>query len=160
MAVRTRRMLSLEHFAKKVGEIPEEMEGAVIRGLRSAAHHGVGEVVRSIATTSPHPAIDTGALGRSVEAIDTPRGGDIIVDAPHAAPIENGSRPFWPPLQPLIDWSMRKFGVSEKEAEGIARAVQRKIAEEGIEPRHYFRRAMRRVRKIVPIEVESELKKL
>lgn len=28
----------------------------------------------------------------------------IIADAPHAAAIEDGSRPHWPPLEPLIKW--------------------------------------------------------
>lgn len=31
-------------------------------------------------------------------------GSKIIVDAPHAAAVEDGSRPHWPPLEPLIRW--------------------------------------------------------
>jgi hypothetical protein len=157
---RSTKELTLEQFAAELGGLPDELEGAIVRGLRSAAARGVSDVVESIQTTSPHAAVDTGALARSVEHSSLPRGGRINVDAPHAAPIENGTRPFWPPLQPLIDWAGRKFGVDEDEAEGIARAVQRKIAMFGIEPRHYFRRAMVRVRKRIPIEVESELRKI
>ena len=28
----------------------------------------------------------------------------VVVDAPHAAAVERGSRPHWMPLQPLIEW--------------------------------------------------------
>ncbi len=154
------KTLTFKQYMRKIGDLPEEMEGAIIKGLRSASARGVSAVVESINTTSPHPAVDTGQLGRSVESSDIPRGGRLAVDAPHAAVVEDGARPFWPPLQPLVDWAQRKFGVDEDEAEEIARNVQRKIATFGIEPRHYFRRAMVSVRKFVPIEVESELRKL
>jgi len=152
--------VTLEQFTKELGKLPGDMEKAIVRGLRSAAQRGVSEVVQAINTSKPHAAVDTGQLARSVEATDVLKGGRILVDAPHAAVIETGARPFWPPLQPLKDWAQRKFGVDEEEAAEIARAVQMKIAMFGIEPRHYFRTAMARVRKIVPIEVESELGKI
>ncbi len=155
-----RTRLTLDQFAVELGKLPRQLEGAIIKGLRSAAARGVSEVVQAIHTTSPFPPIDTGRLARSVEHSDLPRGGRLMVDAPHAAVMEWGARPFWPPLQPLIDWAKRKFGVDEDEAEEIAEAVQRKIAMFGIEPRHYFATAMVRVRKLIPIEVESELSKI
>lgn len=154
------RTLTFKQFVRELGDLTPDMEGAIIKGLRSAAERGVGEVVQSINTTSPHAPVDRGELARSVESTRLPRGGRLAVDAPHAAAMETGTRPFWPPLGPLEDWARRKFGVDDDEAEEIARNVQRKIATFGIEPRHYFRRAMRRVRKIVKIEVESELRKL
>lgn len=160
MARSSQRTLSLNQFAGELGKLPGELEEAIIRGLRSTANRGVGEVVQAINTSDPYPAVDRGELARSVEASSLPRGGRLDVDAPHAAAIENGTRPFWPPLQPLIDWAQRKFKVDEDEAEEIARAVQKKIAFVGIEPRHYFRRAMRNVEKLVPIEVERELDKI
>ena len=150
----------MEGFAGELGKLPGKLEHAIVRGLRSAAARGVGEVVQAINATSPYPPIDTGQLARSVGHSSLPRGGRILVDAPHAAVMEWGARPFWPPLQPLIDWAQRKFGVDEDEAEEIGRAVQLKIATFGIEPRAYFATAMVSVRKLVPIEVESELRKI
>lgn len=35
---------------------------------------------------------------------------DLENDAPYAGVIELGTRPYWPPLQPLIDWAERKAG--------------------------------------------------
>lgn len=157
---RSVKELTLDQFSKELGRLPQKLEGAIIRGLRSAAARGVSEVIQAIHTSSPYPPIDTGGLARSVEHSDLPRGGRIAVDAPHAAVMENGARPFWPPLDPLIDWAKRKFGVDDHDAEVIAEGVQRKIAMFGIEPRHYFRSAMGSIRKIVPIEVESELSKI
>ena len=31
-------------------------------------------------------------------------GARIVADAPHAEPVENGSRPHWPPLAPILAW--------------------------------------------------------
>lgn len=28
----------------------------------------------------------------------------VVADAPHAAPVEFGSRPHWPPIEPIIRW--------------------------------------------------------
>lgn len=41
-----------------------------------------------------------GEIRESVHADGT----KVIVDAPHAAAVNNGSRPHWAPLQPLIEW--------------------------------------------------------
>jgi len=152
--------VTIDQFAHDIGKLPEKLETAIIRGLRSAAARGVTEVVQAMHATTPHPPNDTGELMRSVEHSALPRGGRVAVDAPHAAVMENGARPFRPPLAPLVHWAKRKFGVNDKEAKRIARAVQRKIATTGIAPRGYFRRAMRNIRKLVPIEVESELGKI
>lgn len=157
--VTTRVDLTLADFAQELGSMSEDMEKAVIKGLRSASAQGVSVVVEKINKTRPYPPIDTGELARSVESTTLPRGGRISVDAPHAAIIETGTRPFWPPLQPLMDWAMRKgIAEDEDEAEDIARAIQKKFAFVGMEPRRYFRRSMPKIRKLVVKEVESELK--
>ncbi len=154
----SRAELTLAQFAQQMQNLPDAMEGAIIRGLRSAAMRGVTDVVEAINTAKPYPVVDRGELAGSVEATSLPKGGRISVDAPHAAVMETGSRPFWPPLQPLIDWVLRKgLAEDEDEAEEMALGIQKKFAFVGIEPRHYFRRAMVRVRKHIPIEVESEL---
>lgn len=46
-----------------------------------------------------------GELAHSVHVVDAARGNStVIADAPHAAAVENGSRPHTPPLEPLIAW--------------------------------------------------------
>ncbi len=45
-----------------------------------------------------------GELRESVHAEERTRGAAVVVDAPHAAPVETGSRPHTPPLAPLVAW--------------------------------------------------------
>jgi hypothetical protein len=45
-----------------------------------------------------------GDLRESVQPESRAHGAAIVVDAPHAAPVETGSRPHMPPLAPLVAW--------------------------------------------------------
>ena len=49
----------------------------------------------------------------------------------YAMPIEMGTRPHYPPLEPLINWVEAKLGLVGDEAEGAARGIQRKIGRFG-----------------------------
>lgn len=123
------------------------------RKMLSAAHLGT-EILASAAP------VDVGTLKSSMHVeggIDAPR---IVIDAPHAATVELGSRPHTPPLQPLIDWVKRhrgSFGIKGRgtqrnaktgrfevsaEIVAIARAIQQKIAREGTKPRFFVRGAI------------------
>lgn len=59
----------------------------------------------------------------------------------YATPVELGSKPHFPPIEPLIDWVVSKFGVNEQEARGIAFLVARKIARKGTKGAHMFQKA-------------------
>ena len=64
------------------------------------------------------------------------RDGDVVWGVgsqPHALPMEFGTDPFWPPIQPLIEWANRQ-GADE----GLAYYVQWKIAQEGIDEQPYL----------------------
>lgn len=45
-----------------------------------------------------------GELREAVHAEERAQGAAIVVDAPHAAPVETGSRPHTPPLAPILEW--------------------------------------------------------
>lgn len=49
----------------------------------------------------------------------------------HAIPVEIGTRPHFPPVAALEDWVMKKLGVPEREAHGVAFLVARKISRTG-----------------------------
>lgn len=150
--------VNLDQFTRILVALSPKIEAAVIRGLRSGALRLQGMVVEEIDAASPYPAVDRGELRGSVEYATESDGAVVYVDAPHAAHLEYGTRPFWPPLAPIKRWVLRKgFAEDEEEAEGIARAVQRKIAEEGIEPRGYMAKAFQRVVPVVIQEVEKQL---
>lgn len=149
--------MTLQEFQKWLRKQPAVYRGAVVRGLRSAAHRGVGIIVQEIDNAEPHPAVNTGRLRQSARARNTADGADVEVDAPHAAVMNDGARPFKPPLWPLVEWAVRKFSITQSEAYAVAKSVQKKIMAEGIEPRHYFDKAMKRIEEIVNEEVQREL---
>lgn len=152
--------MTLAEFQKWLRKQPQQYRGAVVRGLRSAAQRGVGEVVRQIDNADPFAAVNTGGLRQSARARPTVDGAVVEVDAPHAAVSNDGARPFKPPIGPLVAWAQRKFGLSRSEAWRVARGVQKKIEAQGIEPRHWWEKAMVEIEKFVDEEVQHELDKL
>lgn len=73
--------------------------------IRRAARRGAALIRRSVPVAHSE-------LRDSVHVVGT----RIIVDAPHAAAVERGSRPHFPPLAPLIKW------VKLRGTQGLARA--------------------------------------
>jgi len=96
----------------------------------------------------------------------------IIYDAPHAEYLEYGTRPHWPPIQPIVDWCHRVLnlpyatkkadrtrgfragkrlvfseasGAKEGTAEQVGFLIARKIAEKGTEPQSYLRKSLEEV---------------
>lgn len=57
--------------------------------------------------------------------------GRITNPLPYALPVELGTRPHFPPIEPLINWVEQKLGLYGEEAEGAARGIQRKIGRVG-----------------------------
>ena len=84
-----------------------------------------------------HGTIDRGILSNSITVED--HGTHVLVgsNAPHAAPVNDGSRPHYPPVAAIEGWVTRKLGVPKKEAHGVARAICWKIYQEGTPPQPY-----------------------
>jgi hypothetical protein len=57
--------------------------------------------------------------------------GTLSNPLPYALPVELGTKPHSPPLDPLIGWVERKLDLFGDEAEAAARAIQRKIGRVG-----------------------------
>jgi hypothetical protein len=111
-------------------------------------------VVEEIDAAEPHPAVDRGELRGSVQVERVDDGAIVEVRAPHAAIIEYGTRPFFPPIAPLAAWARRK-GFTDPE--GAAFAIALAISRRGIAPRGYFAKAVARGKRWVRIEVDREL---
>lgn len=62
--------------------------------------------------------------------------------ADYARPVEEGSRPHWPPIEPLRGWARRVLG-----NESAAYAVQAKIAEEGTDAQPFVEPSVRAMRR-------------
>ncbi len=69
----------------------------VIQAAQQTARLGAG----TIAAQAP---VAFGGVRQSVHAVNTANGGRIVADAPHAAAVEVGSRPHFPPLGPIEAW--------------------------------------------------------
>lgn len=67
--------------------------------------------------------------------------GEVGTPFVYAVPVELGSRPHFPPIQPLADWAQAKLGVSAAEARGVGFAIARKISRVGTEGAFMFKRA-------------------
>lgn len=157
----TTRHLTLEQFAKAMDDLPEDIEQAVIRGLRSSAMLLEGFAVQEITTAEPRPAVATGELARSVVTTRVDDGAIVKVEAPQGVFMEEGTRPHFPPLQPLEDWVRTKgFAQDDASVKRIAYAVALKIAKDGIAPRHFFAKAVRRVEPLIPREIVNELNRI
>lgn len=140
--------ISANDLARRFAEIESARPEAVKRGIASAILLNAEIVARS----APK---DLGDLKRSCRGVLQPGGGYVIVDAPHAAIVEQGSRPHWTSIKNLLPWCIRHS--SPEEGPSFAHALQRKIAREGTKPTWFVRKTLPMQRKILKAEVEREL---
>ncbi len=57
--------------------------------------------------------------------------GEVSSSAAHVVPVELGTKPHMPPIDPIIDWVVHKLHKSPDEAEGVARRIAWKIHHHG-----------------------------
>jgi hypothetical protein len=142
--VSTVREIPISDFIRRMAALDGDVEAAVVRGLQSAAMRFDGMVAHEIQHAQPHPAVDRGELLNSRELLVTPKGATFALTAPHAAAMENGTRPFRPPFKAIYEWLLRKKLVPEDEARSRAWAICNAIAKHGIKPRHMVSKAWAR----------------
>jgi HK97 gp10 family phage protein len=85
----------------------------------------------------------------------------VIYDSPYAPFIEWGTRPHFPPYEPIRDWTWRNrsnLGISDKEVNGVAYQICLKIAREGTEPQPYMRPAFDEVSSRVGDIIRNRIK--
>lgn len=91
--------------------------------------------------------VDTGLYAQSWDLILTEKNALLGNYAPHAAIIEFGARPFTPPLKPLLDWARRVLKKSNYDSHvwALAKYTQKKIENEGMQPRHILTNALDKI---------------
>jgi hypothetical protein len=73
------------------------LKNAVRRAARDGARYIVDETVpTAFEELADSVHVEVGGRGTGSAS--------VVVDAPHAAAVENGARPHWPPLDPIIHW--------------------------------------------------------
>jgi len=116
--------------------ITTDMGSKAMRGVRQYLRDGAE---RGHAEAVDRAPVDRGTLQRAVAEFMPTWDGDTLKwgvrDIPYAKPMEFGTGPYYPPVQPLLDWGQRVAG-----DEGLGWYVARvKIPEEGITAQPYIR---------------------
>jgi hypothetical protein len=58
----------------------------------------------------------------------------------YIVPLELGTKPHFPPLQPLVDWVNEVLGIDGAEGKSVAFRIARKISKVGTKGQHMFKR--------------------
>lgn len=112
--------------------------------------------------------VNTGALRNSIQEEIEERDDEIIgrvaTNIEYAVPVEFGTKPHFPPIDPLTYWARRKLGISGAEARSVAFRIARKIAQRGTEGYRMFEygleegeKVARKTSKALGIEISREL---
>lgn len=114
-----------KHFATAPAICREELLRAMTeadllleREIKDATPTGAHQLLRK-SFFSREQVTPTGVLG----IVGSP--------LPYAVPVELGTRPHRPPVEPLIDWARAKFGLDDQAAQSVAWAVATKISKKG-----------------------------
>src|SRR5678809_1100539 len=95
--MRTVRVKGIRGLTRRLRKDMRSLERRLKNAVRTTASKGV-RVVRS------KQPVGFAELADSTHSEPRTTGAAIVVDAPHAAAVNNGSRPHWPPLEPIIRW--------------------------------------------------------
>jgi|ERR1019366_1080242 hypothetical protein len=119
---------SLKDFAQ---QIRKDMKARDKR-MATAVHKAARRTARYVALNTVPKAFGELAASLHVEDIGVGRS-DVVADAPHAAAVENGSRPHWMPIEPLLKWvKLRGMqGLTKSGRTITARAVAKDWRKEG-----------------------------
>jgi hypothetical protein len=126
--------IKLNDFAKVIQEMP----GKTLEQVRKGTISGVAKSISGLVENSP---VDTGLYAQSWNFTADEQSVVLGNTAPHAAIIEEGSRPFTPPIAPLLAWAKRVLKDSSQppnyspEVWALAKGTQNKIAQNGMQPR-------------------------
>lgn len=123
--------------------------------------HDAGDEMVQLAQINLHrmkpPGIDTGALVQSIKNQKSKLTSIVYSDVKHSVFVEYGTRPHFPPIEPILAWVKRKLHVPEKRAKGVAYLVARKIAKQGTRARPFFGNAFAVIRKRLMVSMKQAL---
>ncbi len=158
--------ISLANFAKglKKGYPQEKLKYAAIRGMREAAAQIEGKVVLTITNWKPYAIVDEGTLRNSVRSFPIDHGARIQAGggaAGYAAYIEYGTRPHFPPQEPIREWVRRKqiTDGTDRAINSMAAAVIKTIGRYGTPPKPFMRRTVKRNLKLIEATVTAAVQK-
>lgn len=133
---------SADQLAAAFEEAPEIVEDE----LYGATWEALLFLQRETQDNTPVGIGGGGGLRGSIAAREPRRLSDQVIGTvgtslAHAAPVELGTKPHMPPIQPLEDWARIKLGLDAQDAKGAAFAIAQKIKREGTEGAFMFKTA-------------------
>ena len=130
--------------ARAWAEAPEIVVEELVAGMREATLLAEREVKENtpLGVGGAAAGLHAPIAAREPQVAGNAVIGVVATSAPHAIPVELGTRPHFPPIQPLEDWARVKLRVPAGEARGVAFAIAHKIAKEGTEGAFMFERGL------------------
>lgn len=129
------KTIKLHEFAKEL----EKFTNLHVDQIKAGVVSGVARSIPDLVAASP---VDQGFYAQSWDMTVDEVAVTLGNYAPHAPIIEDGARPFTPPIAPLLAWAKRVLGDGSQPPEysqrvkSLAYATQAKIAREGMKPKH------------------------
>jgi len=148
---------SFSGHAKFIKEQLAAVKTATLAASVNAAELGTA---LAIAETDKKGSVDRGQLKNAWESKPMVFGAQIRNGAPYAGYVEQGTRPHFPPLKPILAWVMRQFQKDEQDAMPIARAIQWKIFHHGTKPKFIMKDILPKISKVWQAEIESAIEKI
>lgn len=120
----------------------------VIEEMTRAARQAELLLEREIKELTPSGIGGGGGLKGSISAREPQVLADNVIgrvgtSMSYAVPVELGTKPHMPPIQPLADWAQYVLDVGANEAWRVGTAIAFKIKREGTEGAHMFERGFK-----------------
>lgn len=153
--------LTLDQFKRYLHGLPEALEKAAVRGIRTGAARAV-DIARQAGDEAPPAsdhgskgAFDTGKYRRGWRARHIEGGAEVGNYSGHADIIERGrqKRSKRPPLAVIARWAERRLGLSKRDAKLAAFPIARAIDFRGLLGRFPLKRATPEIIRVVMEEV-------
>lgn len=93
-----------ENLGEAIGDLEKRIVSAIHKALETVAHED------AVAIIGEHVPVAFGELKRSIEGEGAGSEVSTVVDAPHAAAVEVGSRPHTPDIESLTEWVRLRIG--------------------------------------------------
>lgn len=120
---------TLEAARQAFERAPEIAQEELVRFMTAGVAHLQGEVQQR---TPTHRGTLRGSIIGQVRPLPgLGMEGVVGTSLAYAVPVELGSAPHMPPVEPLVDWAKSKLGLTGKAAESAAWGIARKIARRG-----------------------------
>ena len=130
---------------------------AIPRAIKDSVEQAAGDGRTILRKKTPK---DTGSLERAWR-VKADKDVELVNEMPYAGVVERGAKPHGVDenaIASITDWAQRKIGLSEKEAQGLAFGLAKKIGEKGQEPTFFVKNSLDELSKALKARAEGGLR--